>query len=241
MKNNKVIILITIIAVIAIVGVFFGVNYLMDAYVQGQRATQSGNQAVTGQAVSPAYSLIMVTMDSPEESGICGEHLEWYFKDEVLVITGTGKMDEYIYSANSAPWHSLWDQIGCVIVDEGITSIGGAAFMGCRGMTEIVLPSSLTYIYDRAFFGCSSLMQINLPESVTSIGKSVFYGCSSLREITLPDNITSIGESAFENCSDLTKITLSSSLTNISKNAFYVCSSLREITLPDRITIIDES
>lgn len=48
MKKNKVISLITIIAVIAVAGVFFGVNYLLDAYAKYQRATQSGNQAAAG-------------------------------------------------------------------------------------------------------------------------------------------------------------------------------------------------
>ena len=101
MKKNKVITLITIIAVIAIAAVFLGVNYLMDAYARYQREEQlaaaSGNQAAGGQQF-PAYvqNLIRNTMEAPEEHGICGENLEWYYKDEVLVITGTGKMDEYI-------------------------------------------------------------------------------------------------------------------------------------------------
>lgn len=94
MKKNKDITLITImtiIAVIAIAAVFFGVNHLMDAYVNQQRVTQSGNQAVSGnqaatqsgnQAVGeqqfPDYvqKLIRTTMEDPEESGVCGENLE---------------------------------------------------------------------------------------------------------------------------------------------------------------------
>ena len=218
MKKNKVITLITVIAVIAIAAIFFGVNHLMNFYVDQQRATQSGNQAASGQQpVSQAHSLIMATMDSPEENGVCGEHLEWYYKDEVLVITGTGKMDEYIYSAGSAPWDGLRNQIGCAILDEGVTSIGGAAFKDCRSMTEIVLPSSLTYIDDRVFFGCSNLLQIELPDSVTSIGDYAFSGCSSLRDIMLPDGVMSIGESAFEGCSNLREITLPYSMTRINK------------------------
>ncbi|MDE6685804.1 MAG: hypothetical protein K2K17_00610 [Lachnospiraceae bacterium] len=112
MKNNKVITLITIIAVIAIAVAFFGVNYLIDTYVNQQRATQSGNHAAAGKPVSPAQNLIRATMDSPKKSGVCGEHLEWYYKDGVLVITGTGEMDEYIYSESYAPWYfKAWDRI----------------------------------------------------------------------------------------------------------------------------------
>ena len=198
MKKKKVIILIIIIAVIAIAAVSFGVHYLMDAYARYQREEQltaaSGNQASGGQQF-PSYvqNLIRTTMDSPEESGICGEHLEWYYKDEVLVITGTGKMDEYIYSAGSAPWYdSLGNQIGCVILDEGVTSIGDAAFEGCGSLTEIFLPSSLTYIGERGFCNCSSLMQVSLPDGVTSIGESAFSGCSGLQEIILSDSLANL-------------------------------------------------
>ena len=103
MKKNKVITLISILAVIAIAAVFFGVHYLMDAYARYQReeqlavATQSGNQAAGGQQFPiQVQNLIRITMDSPEKSGVCGENLEWYFKNEVLVITGTGDMDDYV-------------------------------------------------------------------------------------------------------------------------------------------------
>ena len=220
MKKSNVITLITIIAVIAVAGVFFGVNYLLDAYAKYQRATQFGNQS-GNQAVSPAYGLIMATMESPEESGVCGEDLEWYYKDEVLVITGTGKMNEYIYSAGSAPWNSLWNQIGLFILDEGVSSIGGAAFKDCGSMTEIVLPSSLTDIGESAFSGCGGLTQIELPVGVTGIGKSAFEGCSSLKEINIPDSVTRIGDEAFRGCS-----WLPDTIISIDDYAFSGCSDM---------------
>ncbi|MDE6713979.1 MAG: leucine-rich repeat domain-containing protein, partial [Lachnospiraceae bacterium] len=246
MKNNKVITMVTIIAVIAIAGTFFGVNHLIDTYVNQQRASQSGNQAsvsgqaAAGQAVSPAYGMIMVTMDAPEESGVCGETLEWYYKDEVLVITGTGEMDEYIPFADDAPWDSLKSQIGCVILDEGVMSIGGAAFQDCVNMTEIVLPLYLTYIDDNAFFGCSSLLQIELPDGVIGIGESAFEGCSSLRNIVIPDGVTSIGDRAFSYCSKLRKIILPDSVTRIDKETFFGCINLQKIVIPDGITSIGD-
>lgn len=96
MKKNKVITLVTIIAVIAIAAIFFGVNHLMDSYINRQRATQSGNQAAAvQQPVSQTHSLIMATMDLPEENGVCGEHLEWYYKDEVLKLYLRSKFAGY--------------------------------------------------------------------------------------------------------------------------------------------------
>ncbi|MDE6712850.1 MAG: leucine-rich repeat domain-containing protein, partial [Lachnospiraceae bacterium] len=233
MKNNKVITMVTIIAVIAIAGAFFGVNYLIDAYMNQQTS-------VSGQAVSPAYDMIMATKDSPEESGVCGEHLEWYYKAGVLVITGTGEMNEYLPSAGIVPWDGLKSQIELVILDEGVTCIGGAAFQDCVNMTEIVLPSSLAYIDDNAFFGCSSLLQIELPDGVNGIGESVFEDCSSLRNIVIPDGVTSIGDRAFSYCSELRKIILPDSVTGIDKATFLGCINLKEIVIPDGITSIGD-
>lgn len=238
MNKRKVIITAVM---IAIIGIFLGANYLMDAWVKQQRegslAVESGNQAFA--ASSQVQNLIRLTMDSPEESGVCGENLEWYYKDEVLVITGMGKMDEYIYNAGSAPWYgSLRNQIGCIIIDEGVTSVGGAAFKGCSGMTEVFLPDSVIGIGDAVFEGCDSLREITLPDSIIKIGNGVFRSCDNLKEITLQDGITEIGDEAFEFCSDLREITIPDSVTCIGARSFANCSSLTEIIIPDGVTSI---
>ena len=87
-------------------------------------------------------------------------------------------------------------------------SIGGNAFEGCSGLTELTLPNSVTEIGDNAFRGCSSLTELTLPNSVTSIGTGAFAYCSGLTELTLPNSVTSIGgDYAFAYCSGLAKIT----------------------------------
>ncbi len=278
MKRDKIIItLSTIIAVITIAAAFLGVNHLKDAYVNqqietqpvAQAAMQSDNQTVsdnqtTGGQQSPAYvqNQIQTVMKSPKESGVCGEDLKWYYKDGVLFITGTGEMDQYIYSESSAPWYdSLGNQISSVIIDEGVTSIGDSAFMFCESLAEITIPSSVTSIGNRAFqccgglteitipdtvmsigdwafSNCINLTKIDLPDSITVIGDGVFNYCFNLTEITIPDSVTGIGDSAFCNCESLTEITIPDSVTSIGDSAFYDCESLTEITLPDSVTWI---
>lgn len=41
----------------------------------------------------------------------------------------------YYYSDENAPWYDLRDKIDCVIVDEGVTSIGDEAFAVCSSLT----------------------------------------------------------------------------------------------------------
>ena len=87
-----------------------------------------------------------------------------------------------------------------------VTSIGYGAFIRCKSLTSITIPSSVTSIGDFAFSGCRGLTSITIPDSVTSIGIGAFEDCLVLRSITIPDSVTSIGEGAFYNCSGLISI-----------------------------------
>jgi hypothetical protein len=71
---------------------------------------------------------------------------------------------------------------GRLVIPDGVTRIGEAAFQDCRGLANIVLPESVISIGTLAFNGCSRLSSINIPGSVAMIGKDVFGGCSNLPE-----------------------------------------------------------
>lgn len=170
-------------------------------------------------------------IEDAEISGKCGDHLIWYYKNEVLYISGTGEMFDYDFRGDTdetdgsvciygttTPWDNLHEKIDEIIIDEGVTSIG-----------------------KWAFYDCSNLTEITIPEGVTSIGDNAFDDCGKLTEITIPEGVTSIGDWAFSKCSSITEITISDSVTSIGCGAFSGCSSLREITIPDSVTnIVDE-
>ena len=118
---------------------------------------------------------------------------------------------------------------GAIVIPNSVTSIGGGAFEGCRGLTSVTIPNSVTSIGDSAFYGCSKLTSIIIPNSVTSIGNSAFFGCSGLTSVTIPNSVTSIGNSAFRGCSSLTSIIIPNSVTSIESKAFYGCSNLNII------------
>lgn len=155
-------------------------------------------------------------------SGTCGDNLSWKLdSDGVLVISGTGAMQDY--SMGDAPWYSHQLDITRVVIGSGVTSIGEYAFYDCIRLTSIDLPDGVTNIGSSAFEGCSSLTSVDLPDGVTSIGSDAFFGCSSLRSITLPDGVTSIGSYAFYDCSNLSSIELPDGVTNIGNSAFKGC------------------
>jgi BspA type Leucine rich repeat region (6 copies)/Dockerin type I domain len=118
------------------------------------------------------------------------------------------------------------------------TSIGGAAFQNCTGLTSVIIPNSVTDIGDDAFYGCIGLTDVTIPSSVTRIGNSAFYQCSGLREITLPDSVTTIGNNAFDSCTGLTLVTLPNSLTDIGDGAFEYSSGLTNVIFGNAVARI---
>jgi hypothetical protein len=76
-----------------------------------------------------------------------------------------------------------------------ITSIGGYAFYGCTGITEIVIPNTVTSIGVYSFYGCTSMTSIKLPENdnFTKLNTYVLGNCTSLKSITIPSSVQSYG------------------------------------------------
>ena len=168
-------------------------------------------------------------------SGTCGDNLTWKLDDEgTLTISGKGAMTEWVNS-DSAPWKTYSNTINKVVIQPGVTSIGGHAFSKCKNLTSITIPEGVTSIGSDAFSGCSSLMSITIPESVTSIGEDAFYGCENLRSITIPEGVTSIGWKAFKGCSRLMSITIPEGVTSIGDSAFEDCRGLTSISLPESV------
>ena len=132
-----------------------------------------------------------------------------------LTISGTGEMKDWDYeNYSNIPWFNNYStKITTVKINQGVTSIGRAAFKSCSSLSRIELPSSVTSIGYAAFSDCSSLSSITIPSSVTSIGGYAFYKCSSLSSITIPSSVTSIGDYALLECSSLSSITVDSNNT----------------------------
>ena len=142
-------------------------------------------------------------------TGICGAHgdnLTWTLDEEgTLTIKGEGDMEDY----DESPWWGIYDEkIVSVVVQDGVTSIGKAAFYwdDYLELNSVTISNSVTRIGEWAFSNCINMTSVNIPENLTDIEAEVFGYCGSLTSITIPENVTNIGRNAFILCTSLTEI-----------------------------------
>ncbi len=159
-------------------------------------------------------------------------NIEWkFYEDGTLIISGNGDMENYSHGGYGSPWYNFRTEIRKVIIKEGVTSVGNAAFEGCENLTAIELDDSIQSINWRAFAGCKKLADIELPENLTAIGQAAFEECEMLANISFPEKLKSISSSAFAYSGLTGKITIPAGVTEILDSAFTGCNKLTVISV----------
>ncbi len=180
--------------------------------------------------------LFVLPAAAEELSGTCGDNLSWTLQNGVLTISGSGEMIDFPENT-PAPWLEHTDQIQLVKVEEGVTSIGDAAFYHCVNLTAVTLPLSVKSLGDLAFAGCYNMTQIYIP-GVEEIGWGCFYDCTALTSITLPECLRTISDKAFYHCSSLAGITIPASVVSLGSSAFCYCENLVYVKIKSNITVL---
>ena len=224
-------------------GAFSGCTGLLNIYFDGTApewsdiSIHSGNDKLTA-----------AELHCNEPSAMCGDNLTWtYDGNGTLTITGTGEMYSYS-SSSSEPWAMWQSDIQTLIIEEGVTSIGSAAFCNCTALTNVSMPDSLLTIGNSCFSICASLSQITIPKNVSSIGIDVFSGCSGLAAISVASdnlNFSAVNGVLFnKNQTRLlcypagksdTSYTIPASVTQLADDAIFECTSLTSIVLSENM------
>lgn len=168
-------------------------------------------------------------------SGKCGENTTWTLdSDGLLTIFGTGPMEDYSEFSTPVPqWRTY--EIVRIQVQEGVTSIGDAAFCDHDELIGVSLPDGLESIGKASFKNCKSLMAVETPKSVKSIGDEAFEFCEGMLLVKFGSNLESIGKRAFNNCNRVKEIIIPSTVKSIGEGAFSGCKSLEDIFIPDSV------
>ena len=148
------------------------------------------------------------------------------------------------------------DKVSVITADmlDGYTSIGYAAFTGCKSLASIEIPNSITSIGYDAFLGCTHLTSVHTSDiaawcaiSFDSYLANPLYYAHNLylngkliTDLVIPNSVTSIAERAFFSCNSLTSVTIPNGVTSIGGSAFDGCSGLTYVTIDNSITSIGD-
>ena len=156
-------------------------------------------------------------------------------ENNTLTISGTGKMADFI---SGMPWNSYKTSITKVVIEDGVTTIGGYAFGNCSDLKSVSIPSSITIIGTDAFFGCTGLTSVTIPNGVTIIDYEAFRGCTGLESVSISESVREIGVGAFFACTGLTSIIIPDGVQYIGMGAFTNCINLVSVTIPESVKVI---
>lgn len=118
-----------------------------------------------------------ITILSPNLS--VGDQTFAYLGTELAPIDVTIKAN----LSDTSEYYSLFDEsyISSLIIEEGVTSIGEAAFYDCNAIETITLPNSLQKIGRKAFSGITKgPKEIEIPKNVATIEELAFGGISHI-------------------------------------------------------------
>ena len=139
---------------------------------------------------------------------------------------------------------------GTYVVPDGVTAIGGYAFMGCNGLRGVTIGNSVTNIGTEAFRGCDGLESVSIPAGVVSIETAAFAYCHNLAGIQVDEANPAYASKAgvlftkslatLKSCPGGRRgvYSVPPSVTVIGPYAFAGCSGLTTLTLPPSVTRI---
>ena len=76
-----------------------------------------------------------------------------------------------------------WPDLRQVTVEDGVTSVGAAAFFGCPRLETVVFPDSLEHVEGYAFGDCFALREVRFGKGLLDVDQAAFGGCSNLLHV----------------------------------------------------------
>lgn len=136
-------------------------------------------------------------------------------------------------------------------VPKTVTGISESAFLGCSGLTNIIISDNVTEVPTISFTGCNKLATISVSTAnkyfssesgiLFNKDKSQLLFCPVAfpqKVYLIPNSVTSVGDAAFEYCYKITNLTIPGSVTKIGYAAFAGCTQLSTVTYQSNLTEI---
>lgn len=141
--------------------------------------------------------------------------------------------------------NEVWKKHGSppiLILEDGWTEIGNAAFYGAENLRTVHIPASVVEIRENAFMDAIGLRQVVFVENsqLRRIRKMAFSGAKNLLAIHVPKLVEVFHDEVFSKATSLSEVTFEegSKLEYIGAGAFSSATSLRTIQIPDSVNEI---
>ena len=117
-----------------------------------------------------------------------------------------------------------------LIIPEGTTTIGDAAFRNIYSLSSVQFPRTLTTINAQAFRGCTNLAgEIDL-KNVVTVYSAAFRDSTKITSLNMGNKLEDIRDTAFRGLTLITEVEFPGTLNRILSNAFYGCTALKTVT-----------
>ena len=126
-----------------------------------------------------------------------------------------------------------WAFDGCVSVTniqvcDGVEYIGTAAFRNCA-IRSVIVPATVSSLGMAAFAGCRDVVNVVADASLMPCSQMIPASYGGIKSYSVSEGSPFVCDSAFADCVSLEVVTVPASVTNIAENAFTGCNSLSRI------------
>lgn len=190
-------------------------------------------------------SLVSIESAGPINWATAPENWSAWYKDYISYVKklNSGDLTATITCCTPYDFEYAWGTV------EGHTEIPAFAFSCGTGFEQsfiksLVLPEGITAFGEAAFRGCARIKTfginntsgVTIPNTLATIGKECFY-YTSMAELDIPSSVSSIGDRAFGKMFNLTRATIRTNLSldradSAEEGWFYECPSTTELYIP---------
>ena len=135
----------------------------------------AGNETWTSSAMATFNAKLTWVAKSGIQQPIPEKPVTWTLENGVLTI---------LSDTEGNPWQDRRSEIEQVVIQDGVTVIGGTWFANCPNLTSVSIPETVTEIQFAAFQESRNIKELVIPASVTWVGSQGLYMCTGLEKIT---------------------------------------------------------